>query len=279
MEKYLNCKRHVCREVHADPEGWKGRQTETESQWPEYADSLELVSTPGYLTARWEDGHGGAGAMKALGERSKVEEGRTWCQRYLFDHVQRVQEMKQHHVHTLNAKGERVPLTHCRRVDNPNKCRGDFPRTHWLIEKGVVLCKGIMQRMGMSLGGKKNKLGSLHGPRNEENLNGSHPALCAILQTNSDVQVPYRFAITEETHKRSECTDTTCTAAKLSTVIDAFQAGQDAQVGYTCDYCNKRAARSCNEVKECIKGHKKLQSQVRQASSIYRQKTSDEIML
>ena len=76
------------------------------------------------------------------------------------------------------------------------------------------------------------------------------------------MQAPYRFAVTEATHVSSECTDATCTAAKLSTVIDAFQIGQDAQVGYTCDYCNKRAARSCNEVKECIKGHKKLQSQV-----------------
>ena len=84
-------------------------------------------------------------------------DGTKWREKYLNEHVQTIQEMKQHHVHTLNSKGERVPLTYCRRADNPNKCRGDFPRTHWLIAKGVVLCKGIMQRMGMSLGVKKNQ--------------------------------------------------------------------------------------------------------------------------
>ena len=63
-----------------------------------------------------------------------MEEGRTWCQMYFFDHVQRVQEMKQHHVHTPNPKtGERLPLTHCRRPDNPKLCTSDFPRTLRLI--------------------------------------------------------------------------------------------------------------------------------------------------
>ena len=159
IKDYLRYKHHVCREEYEDPEGRESRQVEIEGTWPDYRDSVALVSTRRYLQSDMD--------------------GTSWREKYLKEHVQTIQEMKQHHVHTFNSKGERVPLTHCRRADNPNKCRADFPRTHWLIKKGVVLCKGIMQRMGMSLGGKKNKLGSSHGPRTEENPNGTHPALCA----------------------------------------------------------------------------------------------------
>ena len=135
IKEYLRYKSHVCREEYEDLEDWESRRNNIECAWPEYRDSVALVSTRRYLHSDMD--------------------GTSWREKYLKEHVQSIQELKQHHVHTLNAKGARVPLTHCRRVDNPNKCRGDFPRTHWLIEKGVVLCKGIMQRMGMSLGGKK----------------------------------------------------------------------------------------------------------------------------
>ena len=105
-------------------------------------------------------------------------------------------------------------------------------------------------------------MGSLHGPRNEENINGTHPALSALLQTNSDVQLPYRFATTPETHADDHCSEGCGESANTQQVLQAFQCSQDAQIGYTCDYQNKRAARSCNEVKECIKGHRRLQSTI-----------------
>ena len=63
---------------------------------------------------------------------------RAWQQAYLCVHVERVAQMKQHHVHVRNHKGERVPLTHCQRADGPQKCKGDFPRMARLIETPVV---------------------------------------------------------------------------------------------------------------------------------------------
>ena len=114
-----------------------------------------------------------------------------------------------------------------------------------------------MERMGMQCGGRRNRLGVLHGPRNEESLNGTHPALCAFLQTNSDVQLPFRFATTEVTHA-AKCSKDCAQAHTGRAVVEQVQASQDAQVGYACDYQNKRAARSCNEVKECVKGHRRL---------------------
>ena len=125
-------------------------------------------------------------------------DAQEWRNLYLGDHVQEIQEKKQNHVHILNAKGERVPLSHCKRADNPKKCKGDFPRTLWVIDQAVVLCQGLMKRMEMTCGGLRNRLGSLHGRRNDDDLNGSHPVLMAFTQTNSDVQVPYRFGITED---------------------------------------------------------------------------------
>ena len=73
-------------------------------------------------------------------------------------------------------------------------------------------------------------MGSLHGPRNDENLNGTHPALSALLQTNSDVQLPYRFAITAQTHDDSVCTEGCAADDEANQILEAFQSSQDAQL-------------------------------------------------
>ena len=113
----------------------------------------------------------------------------------------RIQEFKQHHVHIWDeAKNMYVPLEHCRRKDKKDQCKSDFPRTLWLIQDAVVLCRGLLRKMGMACQGRRSKLGSLHGPMNEENVNVTHPALLAGTQCNSDVQLPYRFPICSETH-------------------------------------------------------------------------------
>ena len=44
--------------------------------------------------------------------------------------------------------------------------------------------------------------------------------------------------------------------------MEACHNAQDAQARYACDYQNMRAAKSCNEVKECIKGHRKLHGSI-----------------
>ena len=90
----------------------------------------------------------------------------------------------------------RDPLQACRRKDKPAECKAEFPRTTWLIEQAAVLCKGLLNKLKMANGGRRNKLGSLHGPINHEYLNGTHPAMLAAQRFNSDVQLPYRFPIT-----------------------------------------------------------------------------------
>ena len=146
--------------------------------------------------------------------------GRKWLQQYLGDHVQQLQDHKQHHVHTLNAEGERVPLTHCKRPDNPKLCKADFPRTKWLIDHGVVLCQGLLKRMGMAATGRRSKLGSLHGPMNHESLNGTHPAMLAAQGFNSDVQLPYRLPVCKETH---DCEEDCVGLVDESVIVQAAQ--------------------------------------------------------
>ena len=114
----------------------------------------------------------------------------------------------------------------------------------------------MAQRMGMACSCRRNKLGSLHGPQNDESLNGTHPVLLAALQCNSDVQLPYRLPICEATHADEDRYALKCfELASSKSIVEAAQAAQDAQAGYACDYQNKRLARSCNEAKECVKGH------------------------
>ena len=139
------------REEYGDVETWSNeRRLAAEEDWPEFSESVDLVNHLGYITNDME--------------------AKAWREHYLKQHVQRIQEMKQNHVHVLNAQGESLPLTHCQRADDPKKCKGDFPRTRWLIDKAVILCQGLMYKMGMPMGGRRNKLGSLHGPRNEDHF-------------------------------------------------------------------------------------------------------------
>ena len=109
--------------------------------------------------------------------------------------------------------------------------------------------------------GRRGKLGALHGPMNHEYLSGTHPALLVGLRCNSDVQLPYRFPIHANTHISCE---ENCLALQLSEeeCINQAQWQQDAQTGYSCDYCTKRQPAAFNEVKECCKGHAQLNAKL-----------------
>ena len=73
-------------------------------------------------------------------------------------------------------------------------CKSEFPGTRWLVESPLVVCRRMARRFGMAVGGRRSKLGTLHGPMNHESLNGAHPALVTA-RCNSDVQLPYRFPV------------------------------------------------------------------------------------
>ena len=82
------------------------------------------------------------------------EEARAWAEQYLQEDVTRLQFLKQHHHHPLNAEtGERIPLHGCERADKPGVCKSEFPRTAWLMESGLVLCPCKALSHGMAVHG------------------------------------------------------------------------------------------------------------------------------
>ena len=240
LDKYLTHKQHVSRQVYASVPN-EQQIEQMEASWPEYKGTEAIIRHPAYLSARASDAHGDA---------------TEWVKEYIEKDVNMLQLRKQHHVHILNPQtGIREPLTACRRKDNPKLCKGDFPRTLWLIEKAVVLCQGLINKMGMALTGRKSKLGAFHGPMNQESQNATSPAMLVLHRCNSDVQLPYRFPITAETHDDTLCGEACVSSVDPDVILQAAQTSQDAQAGYACDYCNKRQPMAFNEVKECCKGH------------------------
>ena len=88
----------------------------------------------------------------------------------------------------------------------------------------------------MHLTGRRSKLGSMHGPMNNEWLNATRPAMLAAHGFNGDVQLPYRFPVAAETHSSAECREYCIKNVEESTFVNAAQVAQDAKPGYDCDY-------------------------------------------
>ena len=58
----------------------------------------------------------------------------------------------------------------------------------------------------------------------------------------------------------------------MAAVVKATQVAQDAQVGYACDYQNKRQPCGCNEVREACSGLTKLGQNIRNQALHYQGK-------
>ena len=149
VQDYLTYKSHVSRQVYADPQRADARLQLLEADWPEYPQSTALMPVRQYLATQAAEDPANSDHTPDLNE------ARCWLREYLDDHVQDLQEHRQHHIHIMTEDGTRVPLAHCKRLDNPDLCKSDFPRTKWLIERPVILCKCLLHEMDMPASGKK----------------------------------------------------------------------------------------------------------------------------
>ena len=84
------------------------------------------------------------------------------------------------------------------------------------------------------------KLGALHRLMNYRYLNGTHPAVLAMLRCNNAVQLPYRFPITEMAHCSTACPEPHWKEVVEGRIISEAHVSQAAQAGYACNYRNKR---------------------------------------
>ena len=241
LQKYSAYAAHVRRSVYCSPGSWQEKRESVEAEWPEYRSSTLALSRPEY-------------------QRDPDPTAPQWRERFLAEDVEELQQRKQHHVHLAKAPGgPRLPLAHCRDPKDPSKCKAGFPRDEaQLVETTVLLCPGLAEHMGLPTKGKRSMLGSLWGPVNDPDLNGTHPALLAALRCNSDVQVPYRFPAAPELHDDRRC-DQECPAyQETRDVAREAQVNQAAQAGYCADYQNKRLPIAVHEVKEWQKSQQEL---------------------
>ncbi|CAJ1444255.1 unnamed protein product, partial [Effrenium voratum] len=261
LQRYASYTAHVRRSVYCDPDGWERDRAAAEEEWPEYKDCALMLSRPAYQASR----------------RLRPKE---WTRRYLAEDVEQLQRRKQHHVHLpAGPGGERRPLAHCRDPKDPTRCKSGFPRDSQLIlGRTALVCRGLAEQLDLPVKGKRSSLGLQWGPVNDPNLNGNHPALLAALRCNGDLQVPYRFPVTKETHDDALCQEETCVGdgdvKLLVREAQRTQAGREvaavlpgsvcsrvaqaAQAGYGCDYMNKRLPIAVQELKEWQRGHREL---------------------
>ena len=238
---------HVCHAsyVGQSNEDMERRIAAAEASWPTHELDVTMTTVPKYQ-------------LRRATETDNVQnEAADWRRRYMAEDVVQLQLLKQHHYHPYNETTQgRVPLAGCQKSDRPGLCKSDFPRTQWLCAQPTVLCPCKLKTYGMPSGGRKNRLGALHGPCGHEWLNGCAPAMLAGLRgANCDVQVPYRLPYSCPT-----CGDQ-LTAEERQQMSLAAQRAQDAQTGYCADYCSKGQPMGHGEIREFQKGHEQLHAQ------------------
>ncbi|CAJ1389752.1 unnamed protein product, partial [Effrenium voratum] len=233
LQRYASYTAHVRRSVYCDPEGWERDRAAAE----EYKDCALMLSRPA--------------------RRLRPEE---WTRRYLAEDVEQLQQRKQHHVHLpAGPGGERRPLAHCRDPKDPTRCKSGFPRDSQLIlGRTALVCRGLAEQLDLPVKGKRSSLGLQWGPVNDPNLNGNHPALLAALRCNGDLQLPYRFPVTKETHDDALCQEACVGDGDVKLLVREAQRNQAAQAGYGCDYMNKRLPIAVQELKDWQRGHREL---------------------
>ena len=129
-----------------------------------------------------------------------------------------------------------------------------------------------MQRLGersrVAVSGRQNAVGSIEPRRSTGSVNGAIPTIAVGSGDNCDIKVPYRLPITAKTHE-SICPLLCYECASTDAIIDSVDASQSAQIGYHCDYCNKRQPIGVHESREWAKGHRQLSQKINRESVTY----------
>ena len=169
---YCQFQAHVGHSVYSGqtPEEIETGIEAAEASWPEHALDTCMTKYPDYQRRR-------------ASTRRDEEEAMQWQREYLEEDVVRLQYLKQHHYHPrCTETGERVPLRGCQKQDKKGICKSDFPRDQWLCTKAKVLCPCETRSHGFAMEGRRNRLGTLHGPYGHPYLNPCHPAILATMR-------------------------------------------------------------------------------------------------
>ena len=146
-------------------------------------------------------------------------------------------------------KAKRQPVPYCRHKQLKGKrkkeckCRQGFPKkVHPKVsDRPRVVCPGIAKLLDLPITGRRNMSEAITPSRLDEYCSGTSGVLAAVIQSNTDVQCPYRVPLTTHTHDK-DCTATTCIAENkvaLKKLCRTVQRTQKNITGYFGGYISK----------------------------------------
>ena len=147
-------------------------------------------------------------------------EAQAYTRQYARD-LQFVFSRAQHHWHSLNEKGERVPTAYCRPKGRKTSCtcKVGFPKKVIKDLRGKVrpqtcrvrvVCQGVAGQLDLKTSGQRNALGSIASKRQCEWFAPTSAVLAQVARSNTNVQCNYRVPITEAAHDK-DCSPKNCT--------------------------------------------------------------------
>jgi len=143
------------------------------------------------------------------------EDGQQFVSDYMKD-AQYVFSRVQHHCHQKTSKGY-VPFKACR-VKRHGKCKGakaevckaGFPKTKLITNATRLVCRGLAEKYGLRVTGRRNQLGNKIGKQSCEWQSGTTPAFAVVFRSNSHTLSNYRAPISALTHEDDACNNAKC---------------------------------------------------------------------
>ena len=193
----------VHREEHWSPDDHRANLPTLESEWRQNYRSAEhvgLTRWPAYLDqavprTKWDDG---CDASACDADASSFKGAYEADAQMIFSKVQ-------HHHHP-----DGKPLTHCiKKGGKPgDKCKHAFPKTTLLTSANGprfrVVCPQVAKEVGLKVNGPRNALGDILGPRNDEFLSGTCPAMAVAFRANTHTAPNNRLPLVNDiTHEPS----------------------------------------------------------------------------
>ena len=173
---------HYCyyclQESYHKPIDFKEQRDTLEEQSPEYLNDDCL-----FQHRSLPDNNATCDVQASAQSPAVVAGGDAWVAAYKCD-VQKVAMRVNHHIHRVSdVTKEREPMPYCRCKDKPHECSKGYPKTKIDLDsdlggdRGAVVCKGLASRFNLKSTGSRSMLGAIKTQRNNEWLNGTHPAL------------------------------------------------------------------------------------------------------
>ena len=122
-------------------------------------------------------------------------------------------------------------------------CKHDFPKTKQITARSRVICRRLAKSIGVKALGRRGRLGTILGRRDDPWLSATARGLASALRSNTNTMPNYRIPITAETHD-AECAGTRCVRQDddhaQRRIWRAQQRTQKTTTGYFCGYISKR---------------------------------------